>query len=103
MPDTVYEEFTPEITKQGLQLFNYKAVLDVPSKERNSKFARQHPRKAKDRSKIERQALAALDAKLEQSNYCPNGYFIIDKFINRTKIEIRGECKSIASSKETVQ
>lgn len=95
VPDTVFEEFVVN-NSNGLQQFSYKAVLDVPAKTRNSRYAAQNPRKAKTRNKIETQALAALDAQLQLNNYCPNGYFIMDKFINRTQVEIRGECKSSA-------
>jgi|TARA_B110000116_G_C16728342_1_gene532519 hypothetical protein len=96
LPDTIYQEFIPIVTDQGLQLFTYKAVLDVPSKARKSRFATQDLRPKKTRNKIERQAIAALEAQLKQSNYCQHGYFIIDKFIQRTKLSIKGECKSVA-------
>ena len=96
VPDTIYEEFLPTVTDQGLQLFTYKAVLDVPSKARKSRFDVHNPRPKKIRKKIERQARAALEAQLKQSNYCQHGYFIIDKFIQRTKLSIKGECKSVA-------
>ncbi len=95
VPDTVYEKFTPNITEQGLRLFTYKAVLDVPSKLRMNRYAASNPRPAKTRNKIERQAMAALEAQLEQNHYCKHGYFIIDKFIERTKLSITGECKSV--------
>lgn len=95
VPDTVYEKFTPKITDQGLRLFTYKAVLDVPSKPRKSRYAASNPRPVKTRNKIERQAIAALEAQLEQNQYCQHGYFIIDKFIERTKLSITGECKSV--------
>ena len=96
VPDTIYEEFIPTVTDQGLQLFTYKAVLDVPSKVRKSRFATQDSRPKKIRNKIERQAIAALEAQLKQSNYCKHGYFLIDKFIQRTRLSIKGECKSVA-------
>lgn len=95
VPDTVYEKFIPKITDQGLRLFTYKAVLDVPSKPRKSRYAASNPRPVKTRNKIERQAIAALEAQLEQNQYCQHGYFIIDKFIERTKLSITGECKSV--------
>lgn len=98
VPDTVYEKFTPNVTEQGLRLFTYKAVLDVPSKPRKSRYAASNPRPAKTRNKIERQAIAALEAQLEKNQYCKHGYFIIDKFIERTKLSITGECKSVARS-----
>ena len=98
VPDTIFEEFIPIVTDQGLQLFTYKAVLDVSSKPRQSRFAKQDSRPKKTRNKIERQAIAALEAQLKQSNYCQHGYFIIDKFIQRTKLSIKGECKSVAVS-----
>lgn len=96
VPDTVYEKFTPNVTDQGLRLFTYKAVLDVPSKPRRNRYASSNPRPVKTRNKIERQAIAALEAQLEQNQYCQHGYFIIDKFIERTKLSITGECKSVA-------
>ena len=96
VPNTIYEEFIPTVTDQGLQLFSYKAVLDVPSKARKSRFDAQDSRPRKTRNKIERQAIAALEAQLKHSNYCQHGYFIIDKFIQRTKLSIKGECKSVA-------
>ena len=39
-------------------------------------------------------AMERLEEVLQQTSYCPNGWFVIEKTADRGNVEVRGECRA---------
>ena len=49
---------------------------------------------AKMRGNSSEAAMERLNEVLKQTNYCPNGWFVIEKNVDRGNVEVKGECRA---------
>lgn len=118
-PPVFSESFITNITPQGNQLFTYSASLsmDKAGGGRQSGGGGRGGRggpgggksggmgggkgggpgggmPAKMRENSGEAAMERLDQVLAETGYCPHGWFVIEKTVDRGSVEVKGECRA---------
>ncbi|WP_043319191.1 hypothetical protein [Microbulbifer sp. HZ11] len=115
-PPVFSESFITSITPQGNHLFTYTASLSMENAGGGRKpggggrggkggggpgggmgggkggGAGGMP--AKMRENASEAAMERLDLVLAETNYCPHGWFVIEKTADRGNVEVKGECRA---------
>jgi len=54
----------------------------------------------KMKKKFNQHLVQRLESKLEETAYCREGYFTLEKNLNRGKASVRGECREAATDED---
>ena len=105
------ESFSTSITQNGSKFFTYAITNEEPdkpsSKRRPSNGGPQQGGppggergklpKQSGKNKSDKQFFIQLEAKLSETGFCHQGYYLHEKQINKGSAKIRGECREAAN------
>ncbi len=100
------ETFETEISQDGSKRFVYQVSPDRakggrPPHNRDGKPPSREGQKSSNRAtKVAEKTEALLQEKLAKTEFCQDGYRVLDSFFERGRYTIRGECRDEASEED---
>ncbi len=97
------ETFETQITEDGSKRFVYQVSPDRskggrPPRNQDGKPPSRDGQKSSNRAaKVAEKTEAMLQEKLAKTEFCQDGYMVLDSFFDRGRYTIRGECRDEAS------